>query len=741
MIEKVKVSTGVYYIAIPEAKLYLLAGSPADSVKQLMRMGLIVDKEIDGVLAETGPNAILLADTSIQNGQFSNLAEFPILQMFYRQGMIIPNHPNNTGDKPIIIGMANQVKAQLEYVKLGKFGILDRKDLLDSVGSEDFVEEIMRMKTAFSFGKLDESEELLETRVFGLEPIEIKNSVMIERKDLNLYELSYKGETVEINLNIASHEDYEPAVRLDFHRIRREYFSIIHVGEGDGWDMYRQCMGSVLVFQGRVYLIDTGPNITQSLTALGISVNEIDGVFHTHAHDDHFAGLPTLVRSDHPIKYYATPLVRKSVMKKLSRLMGIPESRFQNYFEIRDLEFDRWNSIEGLEVMPIFSPHPVETNIFYFRAFWEGGYKSYAHLADIIAFDTLSKMVQDKPQAQGTQPSGISQRLFRKTKEAYLLEANIKKIDGGGGMIHGDVRDFKSDTSKKIIIAHKAGKLSDAEKEIGSNATFGAQDVLIHSSQDYAMRQASRHLSMYFPEAPNHDLQMLLNCSIEDFNVGVNILRRGETALSVHLLLQGVVELIDSEKGIANTLTTGSFMGDYSGLSGEPSEFTFRASSYVKTLRIPCELYARFINRNYNYKEITRFNDNMKLLQTSRLFGDSISSNILSAIARVMIIKNFKAGDAFNADIPLLYLIIKGEANVLIADFVVEKIAAGAIWGEESVLLRAANLTSAIAVTDGSAAIIPGSIIEKIPIIEWKLLETYEKRITAFAGVEGFTGM
>ncbi len=43
--------------------------------------------------------------------------------------------------------------------------------------------------------------------------------------------------------------------------------------------------------------------------------------FHTHTHDDHFAGITTLIRADHRIKYFATPLVRKSVTKKLSALL------------------------------------------------------------------------------------------------------------------------------------------------------------------------------------------------------------------------------------------------------------------------------------------------------------------------------------------------------------------------------------------------------------------------------------
>ena len=107
------------------------------------------------------------------------------------------------------------------------------------------------------------------------------------------------------------------------------------------------CMGlsmaSIVIFQGKIYLVDAAPNILHFLEALGISVNEVEGLFHTHTHDDHFAGITTLIRADHRIKYYATPLVRKSVVKKLSALL----SWDKDYFD-RFLKFMTLNAILGI---------------------------------------------------------------------------------------------------------------------------------------------------------------------------------------------------------------------------------------------------------------------------------------------------------------------------------------------------------------------------------------------------------
>ncbi|GEM_PF-1316562 len=76
----INVSAGIYWIDIPEAGLYVLCGCPADSVKHLMKRGLIVTEDKNGALCETGPNAILLSEVPIQNERLSNLAEFPVLQ-------------------------------------------------------------------------------------------------------------------------------------------------------------------------------------------------------------------------------------------------------------------------------------------------------------------------------------------------------------------------------------------------------------------------------------------------------------------------------------------------------------------------------------------------------------------------------------------------------------------------------------------------------------------------------------
>ena len=68
---------------------------------------------------------------------------------------------------------------------------------------------------------------------------------------------------------------------------------------------------------------------------------------------------------------------------------------------------------------PILSPHPVETTCFRFRVFWESGYRTYAHLADIASFEVLQGMV-----SAGDAPDGISAARLAQTRRDYAEPAN-----------------------------------------------------------------------------------------------------------------------------------------------------------------------------------------------------------------------------------------------------------------------------------------------------------------------------
>ncbi len=603
--KKIKVTTGVYWIGVPEADVYLLCGCPADATKHLIKKGLIISNgEDSGFSYETGPNVILLSDVPIQRELFANMSEFPVLQMLYRQGMLIPNHPRNNGIKPMIIGSKKEIEAQAEYIYRGNYGLTSLDELMEAGLDRKKAECMMRIKLNFAFGRMRSTDELIDTLALEEDRLEIRNGVFIKRLSLNRFEVSYMGDSVEVDLNLKVDEEYESPYMLGYHQISRGYFSVVHTGEGNGWDVSSPCMGSIIIFQGKIYLIDAGPNIIHILESLGIGVNEVEGIFHTHSHDDHFSGMVALMRTDHRIKYFSSKLIRVSVIKKLAALMSMDESEFEKYYEFHDMEEGIWNDIQGLEVKFAYSPHPVETNILFFRTLWVDGYKIYAHLADIVSFKVLDRM------ASGSKgDEGLSAEYVKKIKTLYLKAVHLKKVDAGGGMIHGNPDDFINDKSAKIIFSHKDSPLTSSQKEIGENTFFGVEDVLIPSQQDYTKRFAHNYLKDYFSGLPQYELSMLLNCPVVTYNPGSILMKRGDKSQSVLIVLSGIVEYVNHDLGIYNKLTVGTIIGEMSALKNQEINKTIRAVSYVKVIEVPSDFYVKFLKRNNIFYKIRDASD------------------------------------------------------------------------------------------------------------------------------------
>ncbi len=725
LIEKYKVINGVYWIGVPQANVFVLCGCPEEIVKHLMKKGFNKTIQKQGVTYETGPNVILLSDVMIQNGSFSNLAEFPVLQMLYRQGMILPGHPNNTGIKPMLIGSRKQIDSQMKYIYRGNYGLISVDEMVEAGISREKAEELMRLKLRFAFGHIRDSNDLLSSKVVEREPVEIRNGVYARCVGFNRYEFQYKGVSESVDLNLLPDEKYEPPYELAFHQLKREYFAAVHSGGGDGWNVHGLSMASIVIFQGKIYLVDAAPNILHFLEALGVSVNEIEGIFHTHTHDDHFAGITTLIRADHRIKYYATPLVRKSVIKKLAALLSWDKDYFDRFFEVHDLVCDTWNNINGLEVKPAISPHPVETDIFTFRALWKGGYRTYAHFGDIASLRILQNMVTD----DDTKP-GISREFYTKVQSEYLQPVNIKKVDGGGGMIHGNVEDFKDDTSEKIIFAHTSAKPTIQQKAIGADAPFGSIDVLIHANQDYTMRYAAQLLRKYFPVAPREDLNMLLNCDTESMNSGTILIKKGTVNPFIYFIMTGIVETVQPESNRRNTLSAGSLVGEFSGILEVPALETCLAASYIRVLKIPSELYFKFIEKNKLYRSMERIMDNKLFLQSTMLFGDMVSYPVQNKVAQTMCIKSYAPGEGLKSDKTQdLYLLYEGELQLCKNARVIETIKPGGFAGEETILYNVPAVFDVSATKKSKVFHIPKEVLVDIPIVQWKLMETLEKRL------------
>jgi len=722
-IRKITVTTGIYWIEVADADLRLLCGCPADVVKHLARRGLILPIEVEGVACESGPNAILLSDLGIQNGQPSNRAEFPVLQMLYLQGMLVPGHPNNTGRRPCLIGSRHQIETQLAYLFRGNYGLASLDELVEAGVPPAQADAIMRMKLAFAFGRIRPTEELVEPMALEQAPLELQGGVRLRRLRTNVFEIRYGGESVEVDLNLAPGEHYPSPYTLGNYLLEPDYFAVAHTGDGDGWDMNRPAMGCIVFFQGRVYLVDAGPNVEYALSALGVGINEIDGIFQTHCHDDHLVGLTSLISGDRRIAYYAVPMVRASAFKKLSAVMQLSEREFDRLFDVRDLQLDAWNDVAGLEVRPTLSPHPVETTVLYFRALWEGGYRVYGHLADIA-----SERVMNELAAPEDAPYGLSSELRAQALAAYRMRADVKKIDIGGGLIHGEAQDFRNDPSGKLILAHTARRLTEEERAIGSGASFGTVDVLIQGSSDTFRRRAYEYLHAYFADVPKYRIRHLLNCEHIVFNPEVLLLRAGELVSNVYLVLSGSIELLRPGVAGASLLSAGSILGEAFALLDMPSAESYRALGFVRALRIPRDLYVDFVTRSALYRQTVQSHDKREFLRSVPLFADGVSGITLNRLVQAAEPRAMLRGERLPPPREELIVLETGAAQLATSAGYRERLGAGSHFGVVTLAGVPIDGANVEVVEDLRAYSLPMNELLELPVVRWKLLETHRRR-------------
>ena len=407
--------------------LKMMCGSPADAIKHLTKAGLIWADQIQGAYFEQGPNAILLSDLFAQKGQLANLTEFPLLHMLYKQGLLIPGHPNRDLPKPLLIGDPEQLHCQKEYFFRGNCGITTLEEYEEFSVPLDQAQEWIEIKQRFARGHFPKADELFECIEVGRKEVELKAGVHLVRVAVNRFEVSFGGETIEVDLNLGKGEIYSASYELPKNSLPQARFAVVHLGEGDGWDPSRPCHSSLILHQDKKYLIDAGPNIQRVLAALGLRPEDLEGIILTHVHDDHFAGIYNLASEKRGLKIYAAPPVFANLIHKFAALLGISLNEAKGWFTHIWLVPLAWNDCDGLEVYPHPSPHPVDTTLFLLRVMGPEGYKTYGHLADITSLNWLRKMLT--PDESGCK---ISPLLWDSLQELYARPLDVKKVDVGG---------------------------------------------------------------------------------------------------------------------------------------------------------------------------------------------------------------------------------------------------------------------------------------------------------------------
>ena len=187
----------------------------------------------------------------------------------------------------------------------------------------------------------------------------------------------------------------------------------------------------------------------------------------------------------------------------------------------------------------------------------------------------------------------ISENFYKKVFDNYLQTTDVKKIDAGGGMIHGEAKDFVDDKSRKIILAHSSSPFSQDELRIIESACtvkFGSSDLRVPMSKEKFLKdKALQWLQELFPTLSKEELKKLMMYPTAEITRGQKLLFQAQEVEYIPLLLTGQVE----QDGMFYPV--GTLLGEANALADLPSSQKIVAVGPVCYLPIPKNPYKNLL--------------------------------------------------------------------------------------------------------------------------------------------------
>ena len=117
-------------------------------------------------------------------------------------------------------------------------------------------------------------------------------------------------------------------------------------------------------------------------------------------------------------------------------------------------------------------------------------------------------------------------------------------------------------------------------------------------------------------------------------------------------------------------------------------------------------------------------------LQKSRFFVESISFPVLNSIAMAMESRVVAKGKPVEfADRQTLLIVESGGIELRNNGRVIDRMVDGDLYGKDSIFMHERSIFSTNTEVETSVFEIPADIIQNIPIVRWKLLETLRRRL------------
>lgn len=668
-----KLMPGAYLIT--HQHHHILVGFPPEIVKVFLSRKLPI------------PTCWLLPDRKIFQGISQYSTEFPFYYFLFFSS------PPKRPEKLTIIGTPNDLQINLNILRSALLGPSTEEMLRWQIAPEiaTFLQkEIDSLALKDKNGKILPVEAVLNQIPLDKDlPVEIVSGLFLKHTDFNQYEFRSATETYSLKIEDEPISSFSYQLSpLPPYWVSSSNLRII--GGGNGFTPHHPCTGLLIEHLGIRLLVDAGPYIRQLVRHHGISLSQIHGLFLTHIHDDHTAGLTEFVQSGNKIDLFSTPEIARSAFQKLAMLYHQTEEQIAKNFRFVPLTPDVPIDYYGMTLTGHYAIHSVPC-IGLKLALRSQGKPPFQILypSDTLKLDRVHELRQQQV---------VSQERYDDYLRFLKQEVDLMVYDSGAGIIHADAKDLDQYRAKNYLCVHtdKISKEASLNFSLARGGdTYPLTHPLLPLSSSVSF-EAFDFLTKLFPRVSSIWLKVLLEDAIaHSFNPSQVILRKNVTSSPIYLLLSGYLEILIDEPN-ETTRSIALYPGDIfsaqtlQNVRGQPNA-TIAARSIGLYLTFSADLFQNFLQQKplkhlfQEYYEVRSFLENTPLVCDLDLH----TRNQLASIAKGVLFPENTKILTQGEDTHDCYLIREGSVQVIKENFQHRKIVLGKneIFGERALLL------------------------------------------------------
>ncbi len=564
---------------------HILCGFPEEVAKACFAKG----KQI---------TAWLIPDVRSSRGVVQWALEFPLYVALFVQGLFAK------GKKLSVFVHRRDWPEVVEYLRLTLLGLSRGEMEQEGLRAEviDFLEkEAIALALKQPDGSVAQIEDFLNPIFFGEDGSAVFGGLTVTSHGDNTYSFATAEDRVERFVLPTDGEVLPPYTRPinpATTPILSQQFEVVTLGASNGFDISGPCSNLVVQASGRFLLIDAGPYIQQVLEASGISLNQLDAVVLTHAHEDHAVGISALLQLGRRIRLFTTRETAAILRRKLAILnpkVDRPESLLDEAFELVYVEPGEEYDFAGLSMRFHYTMHSIPCVGVELACDDRGVMRRV-----LVTGDNSSRPAIEKAEQAGV----LSEKRRAELTELFQRQCDLVIADAGGGLIHGVTADFEQNPSTNVVYVH-TGKLPEEEAHRFTLAAPGHRYAVIpENSRPTPLERecAHRALTNSFPSQKGEWVSALLDTAVPwSVNRGQVVVRQNDLTRDFFVVLSGkLAVLVQSGKERPQKVAEihpGEIFGEMAVIMDRPRSATVAALTPVRLLRVPGESFKRFALR------------------------------------------------------------------------------------------------------------------------------------------------